>query len=136
VDLDFNNLVSVPKTYCLLQLKDGLCPSLRSLTLSCYRTVPPIPGLDPLLLLPDILRSRFLHSVMHYMEEHHGTTLKFHRVMLDHVDKGLLRTLKLSGCPPDRSYPSLSSFHNLRSLTLDRDRCNIEILNSLAPSKH
>jgi hypothetical protein len=136
VDLNFDNLVFVPQTYSLLQLKDGLCPSLRSLTLSCYGTAPPIIGLDSLLLLPDILRSRFLHSVTQsysLMEEYRGTTLNFHKVMLDHVDKGLLHTLKSSGSP-DNDYSYLSSFHNLWSLTLDHDHCNIiEMLNSLVP---
>jgi hypothetical protein len=134
MDLHFDNRVSVPETYCLLQLEDGLCPSLRSLKLSYYGTDSEPSPLDPLLLLPDILRSRFLHSVIHdiYHGVFAGPVPKF-QVMMDHVDKGLLRNLKLSGYPPnDHSY--LSSFRNLQSFTLNHGQCNIiEILNSLAP---
>ena len=67
VDLQLDSLdigdSPISKTYCLLQLEDGLCLSLRSLTMDCYLMCSlhaPNPWL--LLLLPDILQMSPLHE--------------------------------------------------------------------------
>jgi len=91
--------------------------------------------LHSLLLLPDILISRFLCSVTHHGGDKYDTSTRFHAVLLDHVNRGLLHTWKLCGYLPE-DYSYLLSFHNLESFILDSNygTCNVlEVLDSLAP---
>jgi hypothetical protein len=129
------------QVYCLLWLKDGLCPSLRSFTIKHHKaTVAMSNVLHLLLLLPDILRSRVLCSVtvMHHqgsgLQDDYDTGARLHTVVLDCIDRGLLCNWELHGyLPDDHSY--LSSFHSLESFTLATDfGCHnvLEVLNSLS----
>ena len=122
-----------PQVYRLLQLENGLCPSLRSFTFKAISQAPEFNPLHLPLLLQGILKSRFLCSVAGVLYDDHDRNAMFHAALLDHVDRGLLRSWELHGYLPD-DYSYLSSFHNLESITFDDRSCDIlDAFNSLAP---